>query len=91
MSTRHESGAELDLLSLRSGEFFGEMSLFSGEPSVVTVAASNDLEVMKISAKVVNQMIDRQPSFAREIGQILELRRLAIQETTQAHQQSRQA
>jgi small-conductance mechanosensitive channel len=90
MSTRHESGAELDLLSLRSGEFFGEMSLFSGEPSVVTIAASNDLEVMKISATVVNQMIDRQPSFAREIGQILEIRRLAIQETTQAHQQSLQ-
>jgi hypothetical protein len=44
---------------------------------------------MKISAKVVNQMIDRQPSFAREIGQILEIRRLAIQETTQAHLQSK--
>jgi hypothetical protein len=34
-------------------------------------------------------MIDRQPSFAREIGQILEIRRLAIQETTQAHLQSK--
>jgi hypothetical protein len=40
---------------------------------------------MKISASVVNRMIDRQPSFAREIGQILEIRLLAIQETTQAH------
>jgi hypothetical protein len=39
---------------------------------------------MNISATVVNQMIDRQPSFAREIGQIIESRRLAIQETTQA-------
>jgi hypothetical protein len=88
MSTRDERGEEIDLLPLRSGEFFGEMSLFSGEPSRVTIAASNDLEVMKISAAVVNQMIDRQPSFAREIGQILEIRRLAIQETTQAHHQS---
>jgi len=88
MSTRDERGEEIDLLPLRSGEFFGEMSLFSGEPSRVTIAASNDLEVMKISAAVVNQMIDRQPSFAREIGQILDIRRLAIQETTQAHHQS---
>jgi small-conductance mechanosensitive channel len=88
MSTRDERGEEIDLLPLRSGEFFGEMSLFSREPSRVTIAASNDLEVMKISAAVVNQMIDRQPSFAREIGQILEIRRLAIQETTQAHHQS---
>ena len=89
MFARLETGEEIELLSLRSGEFFGEMSLFSGEPSAVTIAASNDLEVMKISAKVVNQMIDRQPSFAREIGQILEIRRLAIQETTQAHLQSK--
>lgn len=91
MSRRNEAGEDLELLSLKSGEFFGEMSLFSGEPSVVTISASNDLEVMKISAKVVNKMIDRQPSFAREIGQILEIRRLAIQETNQAHQQSRQS
>jgi hypothetical protein len=27
-------------------------------------------------------MIDRQPSFAREIGQILEIRRAAIQESS---------
>jgi hypothetical protein len=40
---------------------------------------------MKISADVVNARIDRQPSFAREIGQILEIRRLAIQEATQSH------
>ena len=85
MSVRLESGEEIDILPLRSGEFFGEISLFSGEPSAVTIAASHDLEVMKISASVVNRMIDRQPSFAREIGQILEIRRLAIQESTHAH------
>ena len=88
MSVRLETSEELDLLSLRSGEFFGEMSLFSGEPSDVTIAASTDLEVMKISAGVVNRMIDRQPSFAREISQILEIRRMAIQDATTAHHRS---
>jgi small-conductance mechanosensitive channel len=73
---------EREVLWLRSGEFFGEMALFSGEPSTVTIAAVNDLEVMKISSLVVNQMIDRQPSFAREIGQVLEIRRRAIHEVT---------
>jgi len=53
---------------------------------LVTVIASNDLEVMKISAAMVHQMIDRQPSFAREIGQILEIRRAAIQETSKPPQ-----
>jgi small-conductance mechanosensitive channel len=83
MSSRNLDGHEREILSLRNGEFFGEMSLFSGEPSMVTVVASNDLEVMKISAATVHQMIDRQPSFAREIGQILEIRRAAIQEGSQ--------
>jgi|694.fasta_scaffold96063_2 small-conductance mechanosensitive channel len=90
MSARLETGEEVEMLLLRNGEFFGEMSLFSGEPSAVTITANSDLEVMKISADVVNSMIDRQPSFAREIGQILEIRRLAIQETTQAHLKSQQ-
>jgi hypothetical protein len=38
------------------------------------------LEVMMILAAVVNQMIERQPSFAREMGQVLEIRRRAIQD-----------
>jgi hypothetical protein len=86
MFSRDFEGREREILSLRNGEFFGEMSLFSGEPSLVTVIASNDLEVMRISAAMVHQMIDRQPSFAREIGQILEIRRAAIQETSKPPQ-----
>jgi small-conductance mechanosensitive channel len=82
LTTLDASRQESEVLWLRSGEFFGEMALFSGEPSTVTIMAVNDLEVMKISGQVVNQMIDRQPSFAREIGQVLEMRRRAIHEAT---------
>ena len=82
LTTQDSSRQESEVLWLRSGEFFGEMALFSGEPSTVTITAVNDLEVMKISGQVVNQMIDRQPSFAREIGQVLEIRRRAIQDLT---------
>jgi small-conductance mechanosensitive channel len=71
-------GEEQEILPLKAGEFFGEMALFSGEPSAVSVLAVEDLEVMTLSLVVVNQMIERQPRFAREIGQILEIRRRAI-------------
>lgn len=80
MTTRDEADQNHDILSLKAGEFFGEMTLFSGENSPVSITAVNDLEVMRLSATVVNQMIERQPSFAREISQILEIRRRAIQE-----------
>jgi CRP-like cAMP-binding protein len=66
------------VLELKSGEFFGVTTLFSDELSTVSVTAVNDLEVLMIPAAIVNQMIERQPTFAREIGQILELRRRAI-------------
>jgi small-conductance mechanosensitive channel len=83
LSTLDETGVDHPVLSLHAGEFFGEMVLFSSEPSPVSITAVNDLEVMMISADEVNQMIARQPSFAREIGQILEVRRRAVQLVTQ--------
>jgi len=78
-----DAGEERDILPLKAGEFFGEMTLFSGELSPLSVTAVDDLEVMMISATVVNQMIERQPSFAREISQILELRRRSLQSVRQ--------
>lgn len=78
LSVLDELNQEHEVLPLKAGEFFGEMALFSGEVSPVSITAENDLEVMMIYATVVNQMIERQPSFAREISQILEIRRRAI-------------
>jgi small-conductance mechanosensitive channel len=80
MTTKNDFGLEREVLPLKAGEFFGEMTLLTSEPSPVTITAINDLEVMKISAAIVNQMLERQPSFARELSQILESRRKAIQE-----------
>lgn len=78
MSVCDRDRSEHELLTIKTGEFFGEMTLFSGEPSPISVTAIADLEVMMLSANAVNQMIDRQPSFAREISQILETRRRVV-------------
>ncbi|MCE2887271.1 MAG: mechanosensitive ion channel domain-containing protein [Pseudanabaena sp.] len=78
MSVRDREHIEHELLTIKTGEFFGEMTLFSGEHSPISVTAIEDLEVMMLSANAVNQMIDRQPSFAREISQILETRRRVV-------------
>jgi CRP-like cAMP-binding protein len=73
------SGIEQEIMTLKAGEFFGITTLFSEEPSTVSVVAMTDLEVMMIPAVIVDRTIERQPSFAREIAQILEQRRRAIQ------------
>ncbi len=80
MTTQDNHGQEHEVLRLKAGEFFGEMTLFSTDSSPTSITALEDLEVMLLPAAIVNQMIDRQPSFAREISQILELRRRAVQE-----------
>ncbi len=78
MTVTDKLGKTQEVFPLKAGEFFGEMTLFSGELSPISVTTVDDLEVMMISAPIVNQMIRRQPSFAREISQILELRRRAV-------------
>jgi CRP-like cAMP-binding protein len=55
------------------------MALFSGEVSPVSVSAIEDLEILALSLPVVQKMIDRQPNFAREIAQVQEIRRRALQ------------
>jgi small-conductance mechanosensitive channel len=80
MTTQDDSGQNHEVLQLKAGEFFGEMTLFSNESSPTSITALEDLEVMLLPAAIVSQMIDRQPSFAREISQILDLRRRAVQE-----------
>jgi CRP-like cAMP-binding protein len=62
------------------------MTLFTSEPSPISITAIDDLEVMQISAAIVNQMLERQPSFVRELSQILESRRKAVQETRSSRQ-----
>ncbi len=84
MSVTDAAGQEQEVLPLQAGEFFGEMTLFSGEPSTISVTAIHDLEVLFMAAAVVNQMIEHQPSFARELSQILENRRRAVQAVQQA-------
>jgi small-conductance mechanosensitive channel len=86
MTTRDDQGKEHEVLPLKAGEFFGEMTLFTSEPSPISITAIDDLEVMQISAAIVNQMLERQPSFVRELSQILESRRKAVQETRSSRQ-----
>ncbi len=79
LTTLDAMGIEREVMTLAVGEFFGVTTLFSEAPSTVSVTAIGDLEVMMIPAAIVDRTIERQPSFAREIGQILELRRRAIE------------
>ncbi|MBD2606927.1 mechanosensitive ion channel family protein [Scytonema hofmannii FACHB-248] len=84
VTVTNEFGTELEVMTILRGEFFGEMALFTGEPSPVSIAAVEDLQVLVIYSDAVNTMIERQPSLGREIGQIIEARSKAVSMAQQA-------
>ncbi|EGJ30868.1 MULTISPECIES: mechanosensitive ion channel family protein [Moorena] len=85
LNLKDSYGEQQEVMTLSSGEFFGEMALFSGKPSSVSVTVVEDLQTIALYSDLVNQMIESTPSLAREIGQIIEARRKAIDEVKQAN------
>jgi CRP/FNR family cyclic AMP-dependent transcriptional regulator len=50
--------------SLRIGDYFGEMGLLDGEPRSATVAAADQLHVMKLSRRPFMALLSREPQIA---------------------------
>ena len=65
---------------LTTGEFFGERSsLLHDRISESTVLALEDLRVMVIDAETLQQAVDHNPRLAQDLGQVMEIRRRALE------------
>ena len=78
-----EAGGEartepVELYELGRGDFFGEVTLFSGARSPYAVTARGDLETLSLSADTVNRIIENRPSLAVQIGRMIDTRRREI-------------
>jgi small-conductance mechanosensitive channel len=71
-------GQTHEIARLSRGEFFGEMSLLSGRASDATVVALEDLVAVELDPDVLQSVIERTPRLAREIGNVMDVRRKAI-------------
>lgn len=71
-----ESGFATVLAQLGEGDFFGEMSLLTGDRRSATVRALEDTEVIVVDKASFSKVITNNPSIAESLSQILE-RRLA--------------
>lgn len=78
------TGQQRQAYSLSRGDFFGENSLFTGQPSRVTIRALEDLEVMLIVSDIALKLVERKPSLARELGISIETRTKLIEASRQA-------
>ena len=67
------------VLTLGRGEFFGELALHHGESSPVSIVATEDVELVALSAEAVQQLMTTRPALAREVDDIAGARRRTIE------------
>jgi CRP-like cAMP-binding protein len=71
-----DGGLEKEVAVLGEGEFFGEMSLMTGEPRKATVVARADAECYVIDRALFQQILRNNAKLAEEIGKLLSEREM---------------
>ena len=64
-------GDERGVAELHGGEFFGEMSLLTGQRRSATVVASTDLTAIEITKVVLEELFARSPELIDRFGGVL--------------------
>lgn len=72
-------GAEQrEVARLHAGQFFGEMSLMTGEARTASVVAATNLECYRIDKPAFQRILQETPAIADSIAEVLATRRLAL-------------
>ena len=71
-------GARKEVATLTAGQFFGEMSLMTGESRSATVVAKTDCECYIVDKEAFREVLDERPELAGVIGEILSRRQIAL-------------
>lgn len=63
---------------LRAPDFFGEISVFTGEPRTATVVAASEIELLCIGHEPIREILGRNPGLAPRLSEALAARKLAL-------------
>lgn len=70
-----ENGTARTINILKDADFFGEMSLLTGEPRTATVVAAEETEVLQIRKTALKPLFENNPSLMKAICEIVDERR----------------
>ena len=59
---------QIQLRRLESGDYFGEMSLMTGEPRLATVTATAETRVFEVTRSSFREILEQQPGLIKQIG-----------------------
>jgi small-conductance mechanosensitive channel len=71
-------GASKELATLSDGQFFGEMSLMTGESRAATVVAKTDVECYIVDKEAFQEILQEKPELAGIISEILSRRQVVL-------------
>lgn len=71
-------GARRQLARLNAGDFFGEMSLVTGEPRNASCTAVSDVVCYVIDHRAFRRLLDARPELAQDISAVLARRQMAL-------------
>jgi len=69
--------AAVELARLGPGDFFGEMSLLTGEPRSATVTAITDCDLLEISKSGLDPILRTRPEILEQLARSMAERRLS--------------
>jgi small-conductance mechanosensitive channel/CRP-like cAMP-binding protein len=72
------NGLEREVATLHAGQFFGEMSLMTGEPRHATVIAKGDAECYVIDRALFHDVLESKRSLVEEISTLLHKREMEL-------------
>lgn len=70
-----ENGAAVTVNRLRDNDFFGEMSLLTGQPRSATVVAEEETEVFQINKRALKPIFETNPNLVVDVCKIIDQRR----------------
>jgi len=75
----HNGTMDKEVAQLHAGNFFGEMSLMTGELRSATVVALEDVECFRLDKDAFQGILSARPEIAEDISQILATRRIELE------------
>jgi len=73
-----QNGQARTVSTLREGDFFGEMALFTGEPRTADVIAVEETEVLEIGHAAMKRLFDTNPDLVESLSHVIAERRAGL-------------
>jgi CRP-like cAMP-binding protein len=67
-----------EVATIEQGDYFGEMSLLTGEPRTATVVARGDVRVMEVSVDSFRQLAASDPASMERVAAVVARRRAEL-------------